>query len=68
MMGVHWQERIKPLLDKCGLTLDELTDAIPLNHYGPGGCNGVDLEETYEQVLAVIARVLDKRATDVRAE
>lgn len=64
----HWQANMKPHLDTAGLTLDELTDAVPLRHYGPGGCNGVDLDETYEQILLLISKVLEAKGNHVRPE
>lgn len=51
-------ERINKLAEPFGLTFDALAEAIPLFHYGPGGCDGVDQFETFEQVLALVARVV----------
>lgn len=57
--GDYWQEKTKPQFERLGLTLDELSEAVPLRHYGPGGCDGVDLEETYEQILSLAEKLVE---------
>lgn len=40
-------------------SLVDISHAVPLIHGGPGGCNGVDTDETYKQIAALLARVRD---------
>lgn len=66
-MSDYEEDKINELAASVGLNLDKLTDAMPLFHYGPGGCNGVDHFEVYSQVIALIVAERQRCVGMVRA-
>lgn len=49
-MNSYEEAELNKKLARVGSNLDALRDRVPLTHYGPGGCDGVDPFETYNQI------------------